>query len=53
MSKLEVFWTINAKEDLKEIYISLKNKASKETALKTRMNYLTVQVRLFLQNSFN
>lgn len=28
--------TINAKEDLKEIYISLKNKTSKETALKIR-----------------
>jgi plasmid stabilization system protein ParE len=35
-SKFKIFWTVNAKEDLKEIYISLKNKISKETALKIR-----------------
>ena len=35
-AKFEVFWTANAKEDLKEIYISLKNKISKETALRIR-----------------
>jgi len=35
-SKFEIFWTVNAKEDLKEIYISLKSKISKETALKIR-----------------
>lgn len=34
--KIEVFWTANAKEDLKEIYISIKNKISKKTALKIR-----------------
>ena len=34
--KIEVFWTANAKEDLREIYISLKNNASKETARKIR-----------------
>ena len=34
--KIEVFWTANAKEDLKEIYISLKNNTSKETARKIR-----------------
>lgn len=35
-TKFEIFWTENAKEDLKEIYISLKIKISKETALKIR-----------------
>ncbi|KRD62721.1 hypothetical protein ASE40_02735 [Flavobacterium sp. Root935] len=35
-TKFEIFWTSNAKEDLKEIYISLKNRISKETALKIR-----------------
>ena len=35
-TKFEIFWTANAKEDLKEIYISLKNKVSKEAALKIR-----------------
>jgi addiction module RelE/StbE family toxin len=35
-AKFEIFWTSNAKEDLKDIYISLKNKISKETALKIR-----------------
>ena len=35
-SKFEIFWTSNAKEDLKEIYISLKKKISKETAIKIR-----------------
>lgn len=35
-TKFEIFWTSNAKEDLKEIYISLKNKRSKETAIKIR-----------------
>jgi plasmid stabilization system protein ParE len=35
-AKFEIFWTANAKEDLKEIYISLKNKISKGTALKIR-----------------
>lgn len=35
-TKFEIFWTSNAKEDLKEIYISLKNKISKETAIKIR-----------------
>jgi len=35
-TKFEIFWTLNAKEDLKEIYISLKNKISKETAIKIR-----------------
>lgn len=34
--KIEVFWTANAKEDLKEIYILLKNNTSKETARKIR-----------------
>jgi addiction module RelE/StbE family toxin len=34
--KIEVFWTASAKEDLKEIYISLKKKISKETAIKIR-----------------
>ncbi|SNR79999.1 type II toxin-antitoxin system RelE/ParE family toxin [Flavobacterium sp. ov086] len=34
--KLVVSWTQNAKEDLKEIYISLKKEVSKETALKIR-----------------
>jgi deoxyinosine 3'endonuclease (endonuclease V) len=41
-SKFKIFWTVNAKEDLKEIYISLKNKISKETALKIRENCLAV-----------
>ncbi|WP_410503697.1 type II toxin-antitoxin system RelE/ParE family toxin [Flavobacterium chryseum] len=31
-----MFWTLNAKEDLKEIYISLKKSTSKETAIKIR-----------------
>lgn len=31
-----VFWTQNAKEDLKEIYFSLKKGVDKETALKIR-----------------
>lgn len=31
-----VFWTQNAKEDLKEIYISLKKVISKEKAIKIR-----------------
>jgi plasmid stabilization system protein ParE len=35
-TKFEIFWTSNAKEDLKEIYISLKNKISKEAAIKIR-----------------
>ncbi len=35
-TKFEIFWTSNAKEDLKEIYISLKNKISKEAAIKSR-----------------
>ncbi|RUT69701.1 type II toxin-antitoxin system RelE/ParE family toxin [Flavobacterium cupreum] len=34
--KIKIFWTANAKQDLKEIYISIKNKISKETALKIR-----------------
>jgi addiction module RelE/StbE family toxin len=34
--KIKIFWTGNAKQDLKEIYISIKNKISKETALKIR-----------------
>ncbi len=34
--KIEVFWTANAKQDLKEIYILIKKKISKETALKIR-----------------
>jgi plasmid stabilization system protein ParE len=36
MSKLTVFWSENAKLDLKEIYFELKTKYSKETALKVR-----------------
>ncbi|MBF4517159.1 type II toxin-antitoxin system RelE/ParE family toxin [Flavobacterium sp. ANB] len=35
-NKFEIFWTLNAKEDLKEIYVSLKKSTSKETALKIR-----------------
>ncbi|QSB27478.1 type II toxin-antitoxin system RelE/ParE family toxin [Flavobacterium sp. CLA17] len=35
--KIKIFWTANAKQDLKEIYISIKNKISKETALKIRV----------------
>lgn len=34
--KAEVFWTQNAKEDLREIYFQLKEKYSKEIALKIR-----------------
>lgn len=34
--KIKIFWTENAKEDLREIYISLKNNTSKETARKIR-----------------
>ncbi len=36
MSKPNIFWTENAKLDLKEIYFELKSKYSKETALKVR-----------------
>jgi len=35
-SKLVVFWTKIAKEDLKDIYISLKKVVSKEKAIKIR-----------------
>lgn len=34
--KIKIFWTENAKEDLREIYISLKNNTAKETACKIR-----------------
>ncbi|WP_157509868.1 hypothetical protein [Flavobacterium denitrificans] len=36
MNKPLVFWSENSKLDLKEIYFELKNKYSKETALKIR-----------------
>lgn len=36
MNKPTVFWSENAKLDLKEIYFELKSKYSKETALKVR-----------------
>ncbi|MCR4033158.1 MULTISPECIES: type II toxin-antitoxin system RelE/ParE family toxin [Flavobacterium] len=36
MNKPAVFWSENAKLDLKEIYFELKSKYSKETALKVR-----------------
>ncbi|MDR6764134.1 plasmid stabilization system protein ParE [Flavobacterium sp. 2755] len=36
MSKLEVFWSESAKLDLKDIYLYLKERYSKETALKIR-----------------
>lgn len=36
MNKPSVFWSENAKLDLKEIYFELKSKYSKETALKVR-----------------
>ncbi|OXE95017.1 plasmid stabilization system protein ParE [Flavobacterium araucananum] len=35
-TKTVVFWTKNAKEDLKDIYISLKKEISKESVLKIR-----------------
>lgn len=35
-AKFEFFWTASAKEDLKEIYVSLKKNILKETALKIR-----------------
>jgi len=35
-SKLVVFWTKIAKEDLKDIYISLKKVVSKEKAIQIR-----------------
>jgi len=41
-SKFKIFWTVNAKEDLKEIYISLKNKSQKKQHLKLGMNCLAV-----------
>ena len=34
--KIEIFWTENAKQDLKEIYIAIKKKISKETAVRIR-----------------
>lgn len=52
-AKFEIFWTANAKEDLKEIYISLKIKSQKKRHIKLEMNGLIVQMRWFLQNSFN
>ncbi|MCD9574898.1 type II toxin-antitoxin system RelE/ParE family toxin [Flavobacterium soyae] len=36
MSKLEVFWSESAKLDLKDIYLYLKERYSKETALNIR-----------------
>lgn len=36
-SSFEVFWTHNAKEDLKDIYFSLKATVSKEVAQKIRV----------------
>ncbi|MCD0470015.1 hypothetical protein [Flavobacterium sp. JAS] len=52
--KLVVFWTQNAKEDLKEIYISLKKEVSKEAALKIREDCcLVAQIVLFLSSSFS
>ncbi|WP_413999849.1 type II toxin-antitoxin system RelE/ParE family toxin [Flavobacterium sp. W1B] len=35
-TSFEVFWTHNAKEDLKNIYVSLKGNISKEVARKIR-----------------
>ena len=40
MNKLKIFWSENAKADLKDIYFQLKEKYSKETALKIRTEVL-------------
>lgn len=40
MNKLKIFWSENAKGDLKDIYFQLKEKYSKETALKIRTEVL-------------
>jgi len=50
--KLVVSWTQNAKEDLKEIYISLKKEVSKETALKIRDELFDCTDSIFFVEQF-
>jgi addiction module RelE/StbE family toxin len=50
--QLEVFWTENAKEDLKEIFISLKTSISKETAFKIRNELVNSMKQIVFPEQF-